>query len=93
MQPSKIFILSLTYPIGLNAIIFRPISTINIQVKASLKVESKSIVSYSVKDPSNAKTTVLATTARVKKFSINFPFIKKPNSLCLTAIKPIIPAI
>lgn len=76
IHPSKIFILSLTYPIGLKAMSLIAISKMKIQVKISLNNCNKSNVSYSVNNPSNAKTTVLQITASVRKFSTNLPLTK-----------------
>jgi hypothetical protein len=90
--PSKQFILSRTYPIGENAINFNPISLIKIQVNIPLHYSIIYKGYGSVNAPSRASTTVFRTTQMVKKFSIIFPLTNYWSSLCLTVIKPSIPA-
>lgn len=45
MSPSKRFILSVAYPLGVRPIILSPISTINIIVKIRLNLARRSVVS------------------------------------------------
>lgn len=92
IAPSKMFILSLKYPIGPKAINFRPISAINMYVKIDPNISISDRDSASLKDPFIDKITVFPTTAPKIKLLRCFPFTISFNSLCLTAIQPVTPA-
>jgi len=93
INPSNIFILSLTYPISLNPISLRIISTINIHVHIVSNYDNKSIMFISFVDPSRARIIVLNNTISVKNLSIIILFIVHSNLYSITYKKPLKPYI
>lgn len=75
IDPSKIFILSLKYSAGPNAINLIPISEINMYVNIEFHVSSKSKSLTLVNVPANDKSTVFPITTNKRKLLTNFPLI------------------
>lgn len=93
INPSNIFILSLIYPITLNPISLRIISTIKIHVHIVSNYNNILVKYKSVVDPSRARIIVLNKTITVKNLSIIILFMVHSRLYSITYMKPLNPYI